>query len=235
MKKAVAIIGYKKSGKTQLVLQLLQYFKAQNLKVAAAKFSQHGFDQLETDTTKFSRWADAVLGLSDNQSFIQWTQKKYLADLIPLLESDLLLIEGGKHLGFLPKVIVPRSDEDLIQLDDGTCLAAYGSPELSSEYLLTEDIHHLANIIWEKSFLLPGLDCGSCGYENCLSLAQEIISGKAKYEDCQAIAKQLTVKINGHDLAMNPFVRSIIGGALQGMLSNLKGYASGNIDIHMEI
>jgi ArsR family metal-binding transcriptional regulator len=31
---------------------------------------------------------------------------------------------------------------------------------------------------------LPHLDCGSCGAPNCHALAEDIIKGDAKYEDC---------------------------------------------------
>lgn len=37
---------------------------------------------------------------------------------------------------------------------------------------------------------LPGLDCGSCGAPNCRALAEDIVCGSARLEDCIVIMKQ---------------------------------------------
>ena len=31
---------------------------------------------------------------------------------------------------------------------------------------------------------LPGLDCGACGSPTCRSLAEDVVLGRAKFEDC---------------------------------------------------
>ncbi|QIB26608.1 (Fe-S)-binding protein [Caloranaerobacter azorensis] len=40
-----------------------------------------------------------------------------------------------------------------------------------------EEIKKLTN-------LLPGLDCGSCGAPSCRALAEDIVRGYGKIEDC---------------------------------------------------
>jgi Na+-translocating ferredoxin:NAD+ oxidoreductase RNF subunit RnfB len=42
------------------------------------------------------------------------------------------------------------------------------------------------NVSCEKVVaLLPGLNCGACGYPGCSELANEIVKGKAKVELCR--------------------------------------------------
>jgi Na+-translocating ferredoxin:NAD+ oxidoreductase RNF subunit RnfB len=38
---------------------------------------------------------------------------------------------------------------------------------------------------------LGGLDCGSCGSPSCRALAEDIVKGKAKKEDCIIVLKAL--------------------------------------------
>ena len=103
--KAVSIVGPKNTGKTTLGLKLAKHFKQSGLTVAAAKFSHHGFDWQDTDTTEYARICDAVAGLGPSETFVHWTDHRFLPDILPLLTADVLIVEGGKKLGFLPRIL----------------------------------------------------------------------------------------------------------------------------------
>jgi molybdopterin-guanine dinucleotide biosynthesis protein B len=230
---AVALVGYKKSGKTSLAAELCRHLSDSGYSVAAAKFSHHSLDMADTDTETLARSCVAVAGLGEEQSSLFWSYPRYLPDLLPLMHADILVVEGGKHLGYLPRIILPRSESETGDLDNGLAIGTWGdvrSPSLTQ----VNDIAQLAHLVLERGFLLPGLDCSACGREDCASLAREIVSGEASAEACEAVRKDLEVLVNGQPLPLNPFVRSIIAGAIQGMLGSLKGYAPGNLDIHME-
>ncbi|MFP4033889.1 MAG: molybdopterin-guanine dinucleotide biosynthesis protein MobB [Desulfovermiculus sp.] len=232
--KAVALIGNKKSGKTSLALELCTYFQAQGLKVAAAKYSSHGFERQDTDTARLLGQAQAVVGISPNESQILWPRKKFLMDLVPLLQADVLVVEGGRDLAVMPRIVLPKNTgQDDRVLDPELALAAW-KRSLDGDVPVLETIEDLGQLVLERGFLLPGLDCGSCGRENCGQLARDIVRKKASPDDCQALQGTMSIRVNGQPLGLNPFVESIISGGIQGMLAQLKGYAPGRIEISME-
>ena len=55
--------------------------------------------------------------------------------------------------------------------------------------------------------LLPNVNCGACGREYCKWLAQDIVEGKAKAEDCPLVSFENRAKIDstfrGDALASN--------------------------------
>lgn len=233
MNKALSLVGYKKSGKTTLMLDLIRGLKKRDITVSAAKFSHHSFDRHDTDTDRISAEVTDLAGLTENETFFYWSGKKYLPDLIPLMAGDILLVEGGKNLGWLPRVLVLKHPEDAAKLDNGLALATWG--EVRTDYLPhVDNVDDLILLLNDKGFLLPGLDCGTCGHETCAGLAAKIVSGMAGPEDCSARGTRLEINVNGKTLGMNPFVERIISRSILGMLSELKGYSPGRVDIKIE-
>jgi ArsR family metal-binding transcriptional regulator len=37
--------------------------------------------------------------------------------------------------------------------------------------------------------ILPGIDCGACGAPSCRALAEDIVRGRARLEDCKILGK----------------------------------------------
>ncbi len=230
---AVALNGFKNSGKTSLAFQLCQHFQAQGIKVAVAKYSSHGFDAQDTDTQTLSRYATTVFGLSRDQTEIIWKTKKYLPDLIGLTDAQVLIVEGGKSLHYLPKVILSESEQEIRQLDTGLTLAVWGEQHLA-DLTVTKDLETLADLILDKGFFLPGLDCQACGRKDCSVLAGEILRGTARFNECLALQSSLKLSINGRQLPINPFVNAVLANGIKGLLSPLKGFGPGLIEISLE-
>ncbi len=230
---AIAVVGYKKSGKTTLAMELAQALKEMGLSVTLAKHSHHGFDEKpETDTARFRDSADMVIGFSPGGSFVSWPTERPLAELLPLVNTDILVLEGGKTLGIMPRIIIAEDEATAKDLDPDLALAVYGDTALDA-VMATRDIKGLARFAASGGFLLPGLDCGGCGRENCRALAVEIVAGKATLADCAAQNGQLAITINGQPLALNPFIERMLRGGIVGMLRELKGFAPGPVDIHL--
>ncbi|BDQ32917.1 molybdopterin-guanine dinucleotide biosynthesis protein MobB [Pseudodesulfovibrio portus] len=234
--KAISIVGPKNSGKTTLGLKLAEHFKQSGLSVAAAKFSHHGFDWQDTDTTQYAGICDAVAGLGPSETFVHWTGHHFLPDLLPLLTADVLIVEGGKTLGFLPRILCLRGD-----LSDGTdwlapelAIGSYGD-ETVDNVPAFDDIASLAEAVLDKGFFLPGMDCETCGRPDCRTLAAEIVAGKASTKACLAMHNSITVDINGAPVGMKPFVEDIISAAIREMLRTLKGYAPGKATIKLDV
>jgi molybdopterin-guanine dinucleotide biosynthesis protein B len=224
---AVSIVGFKKSGKTTLTVALAKQLKAMGYTVAGVKFSHEQFDTPDTDTWQIGQVCDQVIGLSPHGTTMAWPQKKYLPDLLPLVQADIVLVEGGKSLTWLPRILVLRSPDEAQDLSNGLALGTWGditTPELTPFTSLEE----LAKEVLARGFTLAGLDCGTCGRPNCLTMAQEIVQGKATPADCKAFNTKMKITINGHPLPMKSFVEDMIEGSLKAQLATLKGYVPGS-------
>jgi len=232
--RAIAVVGYKKSGKTTLALELAEALKKQGHSVTLVKHSHHGFDEkAETDTARFRASADMVMGFSPGGSFVSWPGERSLAELIPLVRTDFLVLEGGKTLGLMPRIIIAEDDATAKDLDPALALAVYGDQALD-ELMATRDVAGLARIAAKAGFLLPGLNCGGCGRPDCRGLAVDIVAGEASVADCKALNNSLRITVGGQPLPANPFVERMLRSGLLGMLSELKGFTPGPVDIHIE-
>ena len=245
--RAVSIVGFKNSGKSTLTRLLAGALERRGLKVAIAKYAHSGLDKPGTDSASLSVPGRAVLALSEEECAIFYGEKRGLTDMLPLIQADILLVEGGKRLGRLPRILCLRTageaeTDERENLDQGLAFAVWGkaaAPGLpyfpGAPGVEDEALDRLAALVLEKAFLLPGLDCAACGRENCAALAAEIVAGKAGTKDCAALHSAVEVRINGQPLALNAFTARIVAGALRGMLREMKGFAPGELTVKMRV
>ncbi len=230
---AVSIVGYKKSGKTTLTAKLADALEARGKRVAIAKFTHHGLDKEGTDTATFAGQNRTVIGLGPEEAAVFWGEKKYLIDLLPLVQADILLVEGGKDLTWLPRILCLNSASEAEDLDRGLALATYG--DVAAPYLKSyreETLEKLAALVEERAFMLPGLDCGACDAEDCAAIARRIVKGKGSPADCRSVDDHgFHITVNGSPIGLNPFVARIVRSSIQGMLKELKGYSPGEVTI----
>lgn len=233
--RAVALVGWKKSGKTTLAVALAAELARRGLRVGALKHSHHGLDAPATDTARLGQVCAAVAGLGPGESMVWWNQARSPQDLLPLVGADVVLVEGGKDWGWLPRILVaPGTGEDPAALVAGRELGVFG-PRPVAGLPATEDVAEAAHWVLARGFALAGLDCGACGRPACADLAAAIVAGAARPEDCLAQAPRLRVSCGGQDLALGPFVERLVRATLRGLLSELKGYAPGApVRIEME-
>ncbi|MDQ7031929.1 MAG: molybdopterin-guanine dinucleotide biosynthesis protein MobB [Desulfonauticus sp.] len=233
--KAFNFVGYKKSGKTSLIKAIIPILQQQGIKVGVVKFSHQPFDREGTDTNLFTQLGCKVLGLNEQETFLIWPQKKYLRDLLGLLEVDIVLIEGGKSLTWLPRIIVPSKEQDLVELDNGLAMAYFSEHTLNSQLQHLSTAKEVASFVWKHGFTLPGLDCGDCG-ASCLDIAKKIIYEHKSIDLCKSLTDdEMEIFINGERLVTKSFVKDFIKGALVGMLAQLKGWKPGEIEIKFKV
>lgn len=233
--KAVAVIGYKKSGKTTLALALIEELKKLGLSVAAAKHSSHGFaDREGSDTARFRAIGCPTLAWSDTESMVTWPRERGLLDLLSLVRADVLVCEGAKTEGFMPRIILADDAATARELGPELALAIHGKARLPG-LPTVNDPAALARLVVERGFVLPGLDCESCGRADCRALAAEIVAGAATPADCAAHpGGSVRVTLAGQDLPLNPFVARIVAGGIRGLLAELKGYTPGPVTITLD-
>ena len=240
--KAIGVIGYKKSGKTTLVANLARELTKRGYKVATLKHilrAKH-LDLSSKDTAKHLQHASETAAISPAESVIFFDHRKSLEEMTKYLEADFLLIEGFRQEKTFPKIVCFKESSKTKELFDGLQIGAatfghcakidLGVPVFSP----MEDAEKIADLVIKRAFKLPNLNCGACGYESCYELAQGIVRGKKSAEDCPPLKPESEITVNGKVLALNPFVSQIVRKTILGMLSSLKGYRRGSIEIKIE-
>ena len=237
----IGIIGYKKSGKTTLALKISNELMKRGYKVAVVKHINEDLDLVNTDTSKYKEILTQVAAITPEESAIFFKGKRNLEEIIKYFEADIVLIEGFKKEKTFPKIVCLRDESEKTELFDGLqlCTASLTSKDMSSRVsefniLNDEDIKKIAEIAINKSFKLPNLDCGKCGYQDCYGLAQEIVKGNKTPDDCPSLEPSTSVKVNGKIISMNPFIAKIIKNTIVGLLSSLKGFIKGDIEIKIK-
>ncbi len=236
--RAVNIVGFKNTGKTTLCANLLEALAALGVQASALKFThQAGLDKEGTDTSKLLRLCPSVGAIGGEESAVFWRGQRFLGDMLPLLGSEFVVVEGGKPLGVMGRIVIADTAEQARELgagEGGLALAVYG-PEGVDDVPAVRDVAQLARLVQEKAFLLPGLDCGGCGREDCRGLAADIVAGRASQGDCVALNGALSVTVNGAPLGLNPFVEKMLRAGIAGMLAQLKGFAPGKAVITLDV
>lgn len=235
--RAVNIVGFKNSGKTSLAVALVRELAEQGIRAAALKYThQAGLDKAGTDTAKLLEVADAVGAIGEGESAMFWRGRRHLDSLLPLLGAQFVVVEGGKPLTVLPRIVIADTAEDARALGaepGGLALAVFGRAVVEGVPAVG-DIPALARLVAARAFLLPGLDCGGCGRPDCRALAAEIVAGTATVADCVALGGELTITADGAPLALNPFVSRMLLAGIKGMLGELKGYSPGEVVIRLQ-
>ncbi len=98
------VVGWKNSGKTTLMVKLIEAFAARGLNVAAVKHAHHGFDidQEGRDSFRYRAAGASTVAISSRARFAVMTELKdrpepALADLVRCIAGvDLILVEGFK-------------------------------------------------------------------------------------------------------------------------------------------
>jgi molybdopterin-guanine dinucleotide biosynthesis protein B len=239
--KVIGITGYKKSGKTTLTLKLSDELIKRGNKIAVIKHTDEDLDLANSDTSKYKEILTQVAAITPEESVIFLKNKKKLEEIVKYFEADIILIEGFKKEKTFPKIVCLREESEKVELFDGLQLCTAGfvskgvAPKLYDFNILNdEDIKKIAEIVINKSFKLPNLNCGECGYKDCYGLAQEIVKGNKALDDCPSLEPSTLVKVDGKIISMNSFIAKIVRNTIIGLLSPLKGFVKGDIEIKIK-
>jgi molybdopterin-guanine dinucleotide biosynthesis protein B len=115
-RRAIGVIGYSNSGKTTLIEKLIPRLRALGLSVSAIKNAHHGFDMDRPGKDSY-RYREAGAGQVLISTTERWalltetpaghaTLEELLAQLAPC---DLVIVEGFKSEGRIPRIEVRRS------------------------------------------------------------------------------------------------------------------------------
>lgn len=231
--KVVGIVGFKKSGKTALGVGLSKILTDMGHRVAVVKHVSEGLDLPDTDSSKYSEHAVSVAAVSSEKMEIIQRGDKELEDILAYLDADIILVEGFKKEKTYPKIVCLREESEKEDLLDGLELFTAGLQKGVGDYHIADAAHleDMARLALEKAFKLPNLDCGHCGYESCYDLAREIVSGTETIATCASLEPSISIKMDGRPMPLNEYMNNLFRNVLHAMLSTLKGYKKGNIEI----
>jgi molybdopterin-guanine dinucleotide biosynthesis protein MobB len=200
MMPVVSIVGQGKSGKTTLIEKLIPEFKSRGYRVATVK---HTHQDIELDTPGKDSWryaqagSDAVfLSTPKNFALIEHAeQDASIKDIVHLISADcdILFVEGF-HDAHVSKIEVHRKE---------TGRELRCKPEELRAIVTDEKL----------SIDLP-------------QFKMDDVSSVADFIEYKLVGKrndETTLFVNGDPITLNRFAQDIVGGAVLGMVSTLKG------------
>lgn len=199
--RAVAVVGLSETGKTRLVVRLVEALKGRGLKACVVKRCSHGFslDTEGKDSSDFARaGADGVAMVSpEGWAAFGPPGHEDVAALAGRLfpGADIVLIEGGKDLKGVPKIEILRAgvSETLVSAP-GELLAVVSDGTVPA------------------GVTVPVLDPGETERICDIILSVE-----------EAIMADIKLEVDGREVNLNPFVRTFIERTVLGMVTSLSG------------
>lgn len=225
--KVIGIIGYKGSGKTHLGINLSEELKRRGYTVAIVKHVQGSLDLPHKDTGLYRGHCDQLIAISDEGVTEFFKGKLNFEQELDSLDADFVIVEGFKEKKNFPKIVCLREKNEEKELSDGLEIALVGKGNFNSD----RDISTIADLVVEKAFKLPNLDCGDCGVDTCYELARKILKGKKRVSECTRLGQDVEVRVAGEPMQLKPFVSNILRKTIKGFLSGLKGFRGGKIRI----
>ncbi|MFD1037697.1 molybdopterin-guanine dinucleotide biosynthesis protein B [Virgibacillus byunsanensis] len=165
----VQVVGYKNSGKTTLMNQLINYFSSKGKQVGSLKHHGHGGEpKMVKGTDSYGHLQSGatmsgVQGEKQLQLTLHTTTQIALDDIINMYTAfplDLLLVEGYKQADY-PKIVLLTGEEDLHLLDELSNIIAIGAMDedlLHAQELFSVHLEQsgsylpmLVEHIWAKS------------------------------------------------------------------------------------
>lgn len=148
--------------------------------------------------------------------------------------SDFVIIEGFKGLKNLVKIVAARNETDLRKLVDEFTIASVGVKKAGLPTFDLKQMKRLADLVERKvPPVLPGIDCKHCGYISCREFALAVLAGKRAWNSCPTLQEQVVLSVDGRRVYLNPFMQSMMAGAIVGMVSSLKGARGKRIELRV--
>ncbi|MCG8569494.1 MAG: molybdopterin-guanine dinucleotide biosynthesis protein B [Spirochaetes bacterium] len=202
--KVVQIVGYKNSGKTTLILKILQLLGEKGLKCAVIKSSHSLIKHSQTDSGLFfQQGADPVLLHTPNALMIQ-TQKKDLLCLFRQYHEqvDFMLLEGFKSVK-LPRIVCLSDEDDNELLENAFCTVK----KKKTDYVFQKqsspigDFNTLVQHLCQMPEFPAAINCKKCGY-SCF----EYYTTQPDTECIVKESSRFQLKINNVTIPLMPFI-----------------------------
>jgi molybdopterin-guanine dinucleotide biosynthesis protein B len=243
--KVFSVIGISKSGKTTTIENIIKELRKRNYTVGSVKeihFQKFKMDVEGTNTYRHREaGAQLVTARGYYETDVLFQDRLSINEILNFYNHDFVILEGVRDT-CAPKIVTAHDEEGILDRLDQTTFAISGRisnhiteygdlPVINS---LTS-IEKLVDLIEEKVFdRLPDMDdecCKACGH-TCKDLSALILKGQAESRECVLKEQSISLKINGQEITMVPFVQKIFKNTLEGIAKELDGYSeNGDIEI----
>ncbi len=230
--KAIGIVGYKGSGKTTLAVGLSRELQNRGHTVVMIKHSDSELLPGHVDSTKMVSACGQAAVIGPSETVISFKGAISLEHVLKYFQADMAIIEGFKGERTYPRIVCLRDETEAQSLFDGLQIGVVGRGEGLAVPLLGT-VAEAADLVLEKAFKLPGLDCGACGFAVCQELARAIIAGTRTTVDCASLHSRAVVRVDDEIIPLNPFTSEMVASTIKGLLASLKGMHRGTIRIEM--
>lgn len=214
--KIISVVGTKDTGKTALVVKIVDELVKRGFKVGTIKHVHGSFDVEGRDTWKHKEaGAELVVG-SAAETFFLLNERLELYEILTMVECmkkfDFLVIEGFKTSNYAKISVTDFKDE-------------YTIKHVNAFEINENELKSLVDLIEERSYgKLPELNCKECGFERCKDFAKAVVKGEITEKTCtMKKEKNMELKVDGVSIPMNAFVQTFVRNTLVGMVASLKG------------
>lgn len=222
-------------GKTQLIESLITGLSGAGIEVATVKHSREMFDVAGKDSYRhLEAGAIEVAVASPSELITIRRAQPSLEDALTALhaEADLILVEGFKGSPH-PKILCAedeREAEEALKALSNVRAVVLRSPKAVEavsgvrvmgydevlELLRREVIEY-----WVR--LVPGLDCGRCGYGSCRALREAIRRGEASIRECVMRGGLVArVRVDGEEIPLGPWPQQLLRELVKAFAASLK-------------
>lgn len=238
--KAFAVTGLSGSGKTTVIENIIKELVSRGFSVGTVK--EIHFDAFQIDTEGRNTWrhrqagADTVTARSHQETDIMFKGHRNIYDVLSQYQQDYVVLEGVRD-AVVPEIAVAVENAEPI-----ICNLTFA---VSGRYANTHDgyynglpiisgitdVKKLVDYIIEKTpDLMPDIPvecCGKCGTD-CRGFLSKCLKGEADINDCVLKHGKISLKIDGNDVIMVPFVENLLKNEVLGIVKELKGYKKGS-------
>ncbi len=236
--KVISIRGLTQSGKTSTAETIIKGLTKRGYSVGSVKeihFEKFAIDTEGTNTHRHKvAGSKLVTALGMYETDILFQEKLPIRKILSFYDYDYIILEGVNDPS-IPKIITAHNEEEVSLRFDDTVFAFSGRlADLMSECRGLPVIHpfneeeRLVDFVIENAFdLLPNFSkkcCGLCGF-SCGEMCEKIVRKEKDINDCVLKSNNISLKINGKEITMVPFVQNILKNAVNGVVSELEGYS----------
>lgn len=243
--KVFSVIGISKSGKTTTIENIIKELRKREYTVGTVKEIHYDKFRIDSEGTNTYRHKMAgsqlVTARGMYETDILFQSKLSINEILSFYNYDYVILEGVMDT-CAPKIVTAHNVEGILDKLDETTFAISGQvSNVIDEYEgipvinpITE-IEKLVGLIEEKVFdKLPDMKdecCKKCGH-TCRELCSLILKKEAERRDCVLTEQSVTLKVNGQEITMVPFVQNILKNAVEAIAKELNGYTkNGDIEV----
>lgn len=237
--KVIAINGITKSGKTTVCEKVIAGLTSRGYTVGSVKeihFEQFKIDPNESTNTNRHKKAGSKLVTARGmyETDILYQEMLPIDEILRHYNYDYVILEGVTDCN-VPRIITAHNEAEVLERIDCRAVAVSGVIANSGVKEIEglpvihtfEETEKLVDFVEKTAFEpLPNFDfecCGKCGY-TCRELTGLIAKGKKTHSDCVLNQAKITLKINGNEIPMVPFVQNILKNSVMGVVSELNGF-----------